>query len=208
MQPDSDNLNRFSDDLPAFVRGQLSPEREQEIHSAARTDPELVRAIREEQALESFLDSLKVPEISSDFRQHFWKRFYAENSRTPWIRLAGPIAAVLVLALGVYIFAYGGESTPAEQPIAENGNSATEDTVVEDKGSPTPTAAAVQEIDFSFVEDRPDDKNRKLTLDELELLKALDNAEFVHLDKVTNSEDMELLNDLSLLLDLDAEDGQ
>ncbi|MDC1141547.1 hypothetical protein OAU50_00515 [Planctomycetota bacterium] len=212
MQPEPNNLELYRDDLPALVRGRLSPVREQEIRQAAEADPELARAIGEEQALEGFLDSLKTPEVSADFRQRFWKRFYTTGEatggvRASWVRLAGPIAAMLVLALGVYIFAFNGDETVPPNPIADG---TTEDEPILDTTADeaSPAAAAVQEIDFSFATDRPDDKNRTLTLEELELLKALDRAEFVHLDSIDSSEDMALLEDLSLLLEIDAEDGQ
>ncbi|MEE9312213.1 MAG: hypothetical protein V3V10_07335 [Planctomycetota bacterium] len=204
MQPESDNIKRFQEDLPAFVRGQLSPALEQEIRSAAETDPQLAKAIREEIQLDSFLGSLMVPEISSDFRQRFWKRFYTDNARMPWLRLAGPIAAVLVLSLGVYLFVYGNEDPKPATPIADIKEPTPEDKTPNAK-EVTP---AVEEIDFSFISDQPDDNKRKFSLEELELLKQLNSSEFVHLDKVENSGDIALVGNLSLLLEIDEEDGQ
>lgn len=214
MQPESDNIKRFQEELPAFVRGQLSPAREQEIRTAAETDPQLAKAIHEEIQLESFLGSLRVPEISSDFRQQFWKRFYTENARAPWLRLAGPIAAVLVLSLGVYLFVYGNEDPKPETPIADTKEPEKEPAKKSEKEvTPASSTEVVEEIDFSFISDRPDDQRRKFSLEELEFLKQLNSSEFVHLDKIMNSEDMALITDLSLLLEIDEleideEDGQ
>lgn len=212
MQPESENLKRYRDELPALVRGRLSPARGHEIHQAAETDPSLAKAIKEEYKLESFLATFDVPEMSSGFRKTFWKRFYTQQAgrQSVWIRLIGPAAAILVLSLGAYLFMNGSSEDPqdsVESPVAiQDSDEKPDESTSGNNNTSAPSTS--EEIDFEFATDKPDDLRSSFALEELELLKQLHRSEFDHLDLLENSEDMALIDSLSLLLDIDAKDEQ
>ena len=184
------------DDIPPLVRGVLDPARARQILNAAENDAALRRAIEAERSLEEILDLYEPPEPSPELEGRFWRRFHGgEGGRGAlWLKLAGPLAASVLIAIGVIAFLRGETSAPSTQS----------ETVAED--------SAFDDIDWDDVvaysvgsESAPE--KRELAAADLHLMRRLDNESFLALDRLAQAEDLNLADDLELLRALDALDS-
>jgi hypothetical protein len=202
-------LEKYRDDLPELIRGRLDPDRAGEILRAAGQDAELREAIESERSLERWLEYYEVPEPAAGFERRFWARFHEERvagGRSGWLlKLAGPLAAGVLIALGVILFVNTGDDPG-------NGGGTTADT--RDAGGETGGVSddvSEIEIDWDDTEfeyiagGRPDGAAERLDLRTLELLKALDDPAFLALDDLQRPDDMLVIDELDLIAQL-AED--
>jgi len=204
------NLKNFADDIPELVRGRLNPARAGEILRAAESDQELRRAIGSERQLERLLEAYEVPEPSAALQGAFWRRFHEAkvvgdesvgSRRTAWLlKLVGPLAAGVLIAIGIVAF-----YNPGNSPL-DPGKTA------EDNKPPANAPAVVDEPDedwddLGYLVDAPErlepGKNERLSLSDLELLKKLDADAFLALDRIQQPEDIALVDDLDLLRAID-----
>lgn len=198
----------YRDDLPELIRGRLDPERAAEILEAAKGDETLRNALEQERSLERWLDYYEVAEPAQGFEGRFWRRFHEEqladaaSRRSAWLlKLVGPLAAAVLIAIGVIAFVDNGEDEPEPAPITAH------------KEDPKPV-----EVEVSWDEDEFDyitgvtapltepSRADKLSAEDLELMKALDNAAFLPLDDLDRPEDLAVIDDLDLLTKLVEED--
>jgi hypothetical protein len=189
--------DQFAEDIPAFVRGKLEPARAKQIADAAQQDQRLKRAIEEERALDRWLEYYEVPEPTAGLSATFWKRFYASRggSGTLLIKLAGPIAAAVMIALGLILF-INTEDAPTDDPA----------TTAEVPNEPE------ADDEFHFFDylangDEPREVNAP-TVEELALLKQLDDPAFAELDKLRHPDDLMLIQDQELLAELAAKEAE
>jgi hypothetical protein len=194
----------YRDDLPELIRGRLDPARAAEILEAAKHDQTLRNALEQERSLERWLDYYEVAEPAQGFEGRFWRRFHEEQladtvrRRSSWLlKLVGPLAAAVLIAIGVIAFVDNGEDIPEPAPITAG---------VED---PKPAEVEVSwdddEITYiTGVAEPITDPRRadKLSAEDLELMKALDNAAFLPLDDLERPEDLAVIDDLELLIQL------
>lgn len=198
----------YREDLPELIRGRLDPARAAEILEAAKGDETLRNALEQERSLERWLDYYEVAEPAQGFEGRFWRRFHEEqladaaSRRSTWLlKLVGPLAAAVLIAIGVIAFVDNGEDIPEPAPITAH----TED--------PKPVEVEVSwdddEITYiTGVAEPITDPRRadKLSAEDLELMKALDNAAFLPLDDLDRPEDLAVIDDLDLLTKLAEED--
>lgn len=191
-------MEDYREDLPELIRGRLDPGRAAEILRAAEHDAELREAIEQERTLERWLEYYEVPEIDAGFERRFWNRFHEEKTgrSASWLfKLVGPLAAGVLIAVGIILFVNNDDA-----PIDNTPKTAENQTPEDDGG--------VIELEFSeaeYVVGVETDEPRKLDLETLELLKALDDPAFLALDNLERPDDMAVIDDLELLTKL-AED--
>ena len=192
---------KYRDDLTDFVRGRLDQGRSAEILQAAQSDNELREAIETERTLDRWMEYYEVPEISGDFQARFWRRFHEQRvddsaARGGWvIKLLGPLAAGVLIAVGVVLFM--NNDTPPENttPIAEhNDNTAPDKTE-----TPAPDVEWQDEEITYLTGQTPEARDEKLSVEDLELLKKLDDAAFKDLDELDRPEDLILADELDTI---------
>lgn len=192
---------KYKEDLPEFIRGRLDRDFAHEIAQAAETDTELREAIEEERALDRILALYEVPEPAEGFERRFWERFH--ESRTigehsggaGWLlKLAGPVAACVLIAIGVILFVKDDGQTPVND---------TEKTAQTGPGDDAEDAPAVtwdeSEFDYLAGDAVSADTTRDIDTATLEELKALDDARFSPLDNMERPEDLLVIDELDLL---------
>jgi len=198
----------YRDDLPELIRGRLDPARAAEILEAAKGDETLRNALEQERSLERWLDYYEVAEPAQGFEGRFWRRFHEEqladaaSRRSIWLlKLVGPLAAAVLIAIGVIAFVDNGEDVPEPAPITAH------------KEDPKPVEVEVSwdddEITYITGVAAPltePSRADKLSAEDLELMKALDNAAFLPLDDLDRPEDLAVIDDLDLLTKLAEED--
>lgn len=204
-----EHLNNFAEDIPELVRGRLDPARAQEILRAAETDPELRRAIGSERQLERLLEAYDVPEPSAALEGAFWRRFHEARvmgdesvgtRSTAWLlKLVGPLAAGVLIAIGVVAF-YNNSSQPENEPVKTS----------EDKPADPEGEVVLPEDDWDdlgYMAEAPErlepGKNERLSVSDLEMLKKLDADGFLALDRIQQPEDLTLVDELELLKQID-----
>lgn len=200
--------NDFRADLAALVAGELPQSRVREVLAAIERDPALAGELAEEKALDRLLNFYEIPEPSAEFRKRFWTRFHNEKllgssgmlgsgvgrSSRLWLKLVGPIAAALVLTLGL-IFWPREPQTPAKDGTA----------LERDSGGVTPEDEEVAKIVFN----KQPEEVSAAGADFLRRLKMMDDPRLAVLDGLQQAEDIKLAEQLDLLTDLDdAEEGQ
>ena len=198
---------QYREDLPELIRGRLEPGRAAEILAAAQQDETLRNALEQERTLERWLEYYEVPEPSEGFQGRFWRKFgeerVVEGRRAVWLmRMVGPLAAAILIAIGVIVFVNNGD-TPA--PI--NGTASTEDAGEQ----PAELEVTWAEDEYSYVigdtvPDANQPKREKLSAEDLELMKKLDASAFLPLDDLERPEDMQVIDDLELLTELAEEE--
>lgn len=183
-------------DIADLALGKLSEERATALLAAARQDPNLMRALREEEALEKLLDLYEFPEIPKGLEKRFWERFQQEklegetlgSGRTWWLRIAAPVAAAILLAIGLI---YLPPDTPTNDPVKVGGNPPVE--------TPVEPEAEEDLVLPLLGADEPSDKPRELKPEELKLLKAMDDARLQALGDLQDPEDVRLVDTLETL---------
>ena len=190
----------FHDDLAALIAGELPQTRVREILARAESDPVLARALAQEKSLDRLLNFYEVPEPSAALRKQFWTRFHSEkllgqsgmveSSRGRlWLKLAGPIAAALVITLGLIFWPNGrgqGPGLPDNTPVAEN----------------TDDGDDLIEVMYGSA---PEDTSPNA--EQLRHLKLLDDARLAALDAIQQPDDLKLIDQFDLLSELDDEEG-
>ncbi|MCB9893048.1 MAG: hypothetical protein H6839_01205 [Planctomycetes bacterium] len=199
---------QYREDLPELIRGRLEPGRAGEILEAAKTDETLRNALEQERSLERWLDYYEVPEPSEGFQGRFWRRFseerVIEGRRTVWlIRLVGPLAAAILIAIGVIVFVNNGDTPPQ----VNGGTASVDDAGVE----PESVEVTWPEDEFDYVigstvPDTQQPRRETLSAEDLALMKQLDNAAFLPLDDLERPEDVQVIDDLELLTELSEEE--
>lgn len=189
----------FLEDVAEFAAGRLSEERGAALLAAARRDPVIMQAVRQEKALESLLDLYEFPELPEGLEKRFWQRFHGEQVEIEslggrgrlWLKIVGPVAAAVIVALGVIYFTPPSETPP---PV----DSAHVDVIEPDELSVDepyiPMVAA--ELD---VTERPEE----LKGETLKQLKLMDDMRLVALDELQEAEDARLMDDLDTLNQLE-----
>lgn len=192
----SEQRQAFLDDVAAFAAGELSEERGAALLAAARQDPVIMQALRAEEALDKLLELYEFPELPQGLAARFWERFQREKlegeplgaSRAWWVRIALPVAAAIVLAIGlIYLPPWGQGNAPQEIG-----------------GNPAPLDVPDEETEDDYVlplisVDEPGEKPRELKADELRLLKAMDDARLQALGDLQDAEDARLMDTLDTL---------
>jgi hypothetical protein len=195
----------FREDLPDFIRGRLEFERASELLKAAEHDEVLRAAIEQERSLERWLDYYEAPELSDGFEGRFWRKFQEERvvagRSSLWlVRLIGPIAAAVLIAVGVIVF-INNEEDPQTPVVKTAEVLETEDPSME---------VTWGESEFDYIAGAPNAvedvvRGEKLDATALATMKTLDNAAFLALDDLDRPEDLAVVDDLELLTEL-AED--
>lgn len=205
----SDDLNNLSgqqrqaylDDIAEFAAGRLSEERAAALLSAARRDPVIMQALRQEEALDGLLELYEFPELPQGLEGRFWARFQQEKLEQEglaagrggfWLRVLGPVAAAAVIALGVVYF------TPPS-PQAPN-TSGSEQAQLPDDGN-GPDVDPLMELVVVEPEGVP--RAEDLKPEQLKLLKAMDDPRLEALGRLEDAEDARLLEDFETLSELD-----
>lgn len=192
-------MHDYYDDLPLLARGKLPPARAAEILRAAESDAALRAAIDSERALEEVLALYEVPEPAATLEGRFWRRFHGVDQaagRGAWIfKLAGPLAAGVLITIGIIMF-FRSDDAPVQPPVAEQAEEIPDD-----------------EIDWTTVEtyaagETAAPEPRKLSAEDLALMKQLDSEKFLALDRIGQAEDLNLAEDLELLKALDRAEGK
>lgn len=195
----------YREDLPELIRGRLDPARAAEILEAAKHDETLRNALEQERSLERWLDYYEVSEPAQGFEGRFWRRFHEEQVADAahrrsalLLKLVGPLAAAVLIAIGVIAFVDNGEDEPQTAPITAH------------KEDPKPVEVEVSwdDDEFTYIAQPLDEPRRadKLSAEDLELMKSLDNAAFLPLDDLDRPEDLAVIDDLDLLTRLAEED--
>ncbi len=192
---------QFQEDIPAFVRGTLDTARAQELITAAEQDDRLRNAIEHERTLERWLEFYEVPEPSSGLSARFWKRFHNERAFGSesggrsglLLKLAGPLAAAVLIATGLVLFFKGDDpaNPPTPKPDAVADTTDEEDDFL---------------VQFMSEPDAEPETEERPTLEELRLLKQLADPAYAELDKVPHPEDLLLIEDKELLTKLAEEE--
>lgn len=194
----ADMLEKYRDDLTDFVRGRLDQARAAEILQAAQQDENLKAAIESERSLDRWLEYYELPELSDGFEGRFWRRFHAEKldeatTRSTWMfKLIGPLAAGVLIAIGVVLFVNNDDA-----PVTDPTTAETQET--EDNAPIIETDWTDEEIQYITGGSTDEAKLDRLGIEELELLKALDDAAFLPLDELERPEDLLLADDLSTI---------
>lgn len=186
--------DKYIEDLPQYVRGHLEPAHAKAIEAAAKSDARLRAAIEAERNLERILDQYETPVPPAGLEGRFWRRFHSDKvaGRRNWLlKLAGPLAAGVLIAVGLIIFV-NRDVDPAPEITAE-----------QDAETDTDTDAPEIEVTWgeSEVEYIVGGGTERPAMDQasLELLKALDNAAFLPLDELERPEDLLVLDEFELL---------
>ncbi|MCA8937388.1 MAG: hypothetical protein KDB68_14410 [Planctomycetes bacterium] len=201
----ADMLEKYRDDLTDFVRGRLDQARAAEILQAAQQDETLKAAIESERSLDRWLEYYELPELSDGFEGRFWRRFHAEKldeatTRSTWMfKLIGPLAAGVLIAIGVVLFVNNDDA-----PVTDPTTAETQET--EDNAPVIETDWTDEEIQYITGGTEEDTKLDRLGVEELELLKALDDAAFLPLDELERPEDLLLADDLDTINKLAEDD--
>ncbi|CAG0956173.1 hypothetical protein PLCT2_00480 [Planctomycetaceae bacterium] len=186
----------FLEDVAAFAAGELSEERGAALLAAARQDAVIMQALRSEEALDKLLELYEFPEMPEGLEKRFWQRFQHEKiedeplaaGRAWWVRIAVPIAAAIVLAIGlVYLPPWNQSNTPEEIG-----------------GNPPKIEAPEEEQEEDFVlpllsVEETGEKPKELKAEELKLLKAMDDARLQPLGDLQDPEDARLIDTLDTL---------
>jgi len=191
------SYEQFRDDIPEFVRGHLDVVRAAELLKAAEQDEVLRAAIEQERSLERWLDFYEVPEPAAGFENRFWRRFHDEHTiagrGSLWlVKLIGPIAAAVLIAIGVIVFVNNDEEAPQDK------------TAEVEAPQDTPAEVSWDDSEFDYIAGGPtlvEDVMRgdKLDAEALATMKTLDNAAFLALDDLDRPEDLAVMDDLELL---------
>lgn len=198
----ADMYEKYRDDLADFVRGRLDQDRAAEILQAAQVDAQLREAIEAERSLDRWLEYYEVPELSEGFEGRFWRRFHGEkiDSATrsgAWLfKLVGPLAAGVLIAIGIILFVNNGDAPGNDTTTADTQDGA------EDAGLDTPVLETDwTDEEITYITGGTDEPLRieKLNADDLELLKLLDDAAFLPLDELDRPEDLLIADDLDTL---------
>ncbi|MBX3461309.1 MAG: hypothetical protein KF696_15295 [Planctomycetes bacterium] len=194
----------FRDDLQAFVRGTLEPNRAQALLAAAQHDPELRKAIEQERTLEQWLDIYEVPELSPGFQGRFWKNFHERKlyGETPGrsgllLKLVGPVAALLLVGVGIFMFLRDGDA-PANTPVE----------VADDAADSDAEEIEFNEFEYLVADEPAPARAEKPSLEELRLLRQLADPAFADLDRVGAPEDLDLIRERELLEKLAAREAE
>jgi hypothetical protein len=191
-------MHDYYDDLPLLARGKLPPARAAEILRAAESDAALRAAIDSERALEEVLALYEVPEPAGTLDGRFWRRFHGVDQaagRGTWIfKLAGPLAAGVLITIGIIMF-FRGDDPPVQPPEAGQTADIPDDAEIDWNDVVTYAADVAPEP-------------RKLSDEDLALMKQLDNEKFLALDRIGQAEDLNLAEDLELLKALDRAEGK
>lgn len=195
----ADMLEKYRDDLTDFVRGRLDQARAAEILQAAQQDENLKAAIESERSLDRWLEYYELPELSDGFEGRFWRRFHAEKldeatTRSTWMfKLIGPLAAGVLIAIAIIIFGQYDYDLDGHQ------NTTAETQEAEDNAPVIETDWTDEEIQYITGSSTDEAKLDRLGIEELELLKTLDDAAFLPLDELERPEDLLLADDLSTI---------
>ena len=197
---------KYREDLPELIRGRLDPERAGEILAAAQHDEVLRGAIEGERTLERWLEYYEIPEVSEGFQARFWRQFHEEKvvagRRSVWLmRLVGPLAAAVLIAVGVILFVNNDTSPPINDTAQTDDAGEGTDT-----GDPVEVVWEQDEIDYVIGGEDVTPTREKLSADDLELMRALDDSAFLPLDDFDRPEDVGVIDDLELLKQLAEEE--
>jgi hypothetical protein len=184
----------FREDIPEFIRGRLNAERAAALLKAAEDDEVLRAAIESERSLERWLDYYEVAEPAG-LEGRFWRRFHEEKvvagRRSLWLlKLAGPLAAAVLIAVGVILFINDEETPPPDPNPITVGN--TDDSL----------EVTWDDVEFdilSGVPTEPDARGDKLDAEALATMRALDNPAFLALDDLAQPEDLAVIEDFDVL---------
>ncbi|MCC6572237.1 MAG: hypothetical protein IT462_00470 [Planctomycetes bacterium] len=194
----------YRDDLAALLAGELPQSRVREILAAAERDPALARVLAEHKSLDRLLNFYEVPEPSNQLRKEFWARFHNDKllgstgmmsvgrSSRLWLKLVGPIAAALVITLGIIFW-----PKPTGPVIVDN-------TPVAENPAPEETEFDDDEFDRIILGAQPDEPVTGTDL--FRRLKQLDDPRLAVLDNL-DPDDFKLMDDLELLSELESEEG-
>lgn len=194
------SYEKYREDIPEFIRGRLDTVRAAELLKAAEDDEVLRAAIEQERTLERWLDYYEVAEPAG-LEARFWSRFHEEKvvggKRSLWLlKLAGPLAAAVLIAVGVILFVNDEETATLDPtPVAEVDETSLEvtwDDVEFDVLSGVPTA--------------PDGRGDVLDAEALATMRALDNSAFLPLDDLAQPEDLAVIEDFELLTQIAEEE--
>lgn len=194
-------------EIAAFARGSLDPVRARELLAAAERDPRLKLAITQEQTLDRWLGYYDVPELNEGFQGRFWKRFHegkiygetATGRSGLLLKLAGPIAAALLVGVGIFMFMSGGDTPPVTN---------TPETIAEDDDSDDTAEVEFNEFDYLAHGEPTDKADNALSVEDLRQLKLLAGAAFAELERVQNPDDLGLIQDQDLLEQLAAKEAE
>lgn len=205
----SDDLNNpidpqrqaFLDDIAEFAAGRLSEERAAALLAAARRDPLIMEALRREEALDALLELYEFPELPQGIEGRFWTRFQQEKLEQEglaggrgrfWLRVLGPVAAAVIIALGVFYF-----TPPSPQAPNTPGS---EQAQIPDEGE-------MPELDplmgLVVVEPEAVPRVEDLKPEQLKLLKIMDDPRLEALGRLEDADDARLLEDFEMLSELD-----
>jgi anti-sigma-K factor RskA len=196
----------FLEDVAAFAAGELSEERAAALMAAARVDATVMQALRGEEALDKLLELYEFPEMPVGIEKRFWERFQQEkiegesiaSGRTWWLKIATPIAAAILLALGLI---YLPPTTETPDPGKVSGNPPGVEKNVE--------TAEEEDYVLPFVAaEENSEKPRELKAEELKLLKAMDDARLQPLGDLQDPEDARLVDILDTLETLEPQRDQ
>ena len=190
-------IEKYREDLPELIRGRLDPARAGEILHAAEHDAELRAAIEQERSLERWLEYYEVPEPAAGFERRFWNRFHEEKvapGRAGWLfKLVGPLAAGVLIAVGVILFV-NEDDPPVNEPTTAENPVETETPVIE---------VEWDDSEFEYIAGgEPPLTSDRLDLETLEMLKALDDPAFLALDNLERPDDMAVIDELELIAEL------
>ncbi len=194
----------FLEDVAAFAAGELSEERAAALLAAARVDATIMQALRAEEALDKLLELYEYPELPEGIEGRFWQRFQQEklegesltSGRVWWLKLAAPIAAAILLAVGLIYLPSSNEPEPDK--IGGNPPAIEKNEPVEEEDFVLPFVAA----------DDNGEKPREFKPEELKLLKALDDARLQPLGDLQDPEDARLVDMLETLETLEPQKDQ
>jgi hypothetical protein len=186
----------FLEDVAAFAAGELPEERAAALMAAARSDASIMQALRGEEALDKLLELYEFPALPDGIEKRFWQRFQQEklegevltSGRSWWLKIAAPIAAAILLTVGlIYLPPNTQSNTP--ETVGENPPKveAPDDEQEEDLVLPL---LSVEETG---------EKPRELKAEELKLLKAMDDARLQALGDLQDPEDARLIDTLDTL---------
>lgn len=197
---------KLFEDIPLLTRGLLTSERAQALRDAAETDPELQRAIEQDQHLEQWLGDYDTPEPVDGYKLRFWQRFHEERvsgaSAGKWmLRLVAPAVAALVVGLGIFIF-----MGPDDTPNANVPQTATDKS--DDLLPGIPEVGAEPQVDWEYLTDEIPHERGDLSPEDWELLRELDKSGYSDLDTIRQPEDLRLVDDLELLKNISEQEDQ
>ncbi len=186
----------FLEDVAAFAAGELPEDRAAALMAAARSDAAIMQALRAEEALDKLLELYEFPEMPVGIEKRFWQRFQQEklegevltSGRTWWLKIAAPVAAAILLAVGLI---YLPPSTPSNSPETVGENPPRVE---------TPEDEQEEDLVLPLLSmEETGEKPRELKAEELKLLKAMDDARLQALGDLQDPEDARLIDNFDTL---------